>query len=192
VMAQSGSRVLLIDGDLRKPRVHKEFGIEKSPGVTDQITHFSVDSLAHLPIVQSGIEGLSILPAGSPTPNPADMLASTRLTRILDEVKQHFDHIIIDASPILGLADALILSRQSDGLIFVTRSAQTGKDNFRMSMKRLAQVRAPVLGVVLNCVDLDSPEYSYYSAYYYSYESDSHEGGDQRDSEDTRPAGGVA
>ena len=207
VMAQAGSRVLLIDGDLRKPRVHKEFGIDKAPGVTDQITHFSVDSLSNLPIVETNVEGLSILPAGSPTPNPADMLASTRLTRILDEVKQHFDHIIMDASPILGLADALILSRQSEGLIFVTRSAQTGKDNFRMSMKRLAQVRASVLGVVLNCVDLDSPEYSYYSAYYYSYDSDPGDGGDDGnpyddgpDDDETspqglstaRPAGGVA
>ncbi len=171
VMAQSGSRVLLIDGDLRKPRVHKEFGIDKSPGLTDQITHFSADSLTNLPIVDSGIEGLSLLLAGSPTPNPADMLTSTRLTRILDELKTRFDHIVIDASPILGLADALILARQTEGLIFVTRSGQTGKDNFRMSMKRLAQVRAPVLGVVLNCVDLRSPEYSYYSAYYYSYDA---------------------
>lgn len=171
VMAQSGSRVLLIDGDLRKPRIHKEFGIDKSPGLTDQITHFSADSLTNLPIVDSGIEGLSLLLAGSPTPNPADMLTSTRLTRILDELKTRFDHIIIDASPILGLADAVILARQTEGLIFVTRSGQTGKDNFRMSMKRLAQVRAPVLGVVLNCVDLRSPEYSYYSAYYYSYDA---------------------
>lgn len=178
VMAQSGSKVLLIDGDLRKPRLHKEFGIDKTPGLTDHITDFSAESLSQLPIVASGIDRLSLLPAGSPTPNPADMLASSRLTRIVNELQNHYDHVIFDASPILGLADALILARQTEGLIFVSRAGRTSKENFRMSMKRLSQVRAPVLGVVLNAVDIDSPEYAYYSAYYYAYDTDHEDAGD--------------
>ena len=187
VMAQSGSRVLLVDADLRRPRLHKEFGVDKTPGLTDQITHFSVDSLANVPYVDTEIEGLSLLPAGSPTPNPTDMLASTRLTKILDELRTQFDHIVIDSSPILGLADALTLARQTEGLVFVARSGQTVKDDFKMSMKRLAQVRAPVLGVILNGVNLRDPEYSYYSAYYHYYGAHL----DEDDDGDTDPAAGA-
>lgn len=172
VLAQNGSRVLLIDADLRKPRVHREFNCLRSPGLTNRIALFENTGTNHSAIHATHVENMFIMPAGNSTPSPAEMLSSERLTKVLDGCKRAFDHVIIDAPPTLGLADALILSRQTDGVVFVAMAGQTGKENFRVSMKRLAQVQAPVLGVVLNGVDLDSPEYAYYSSYYYNYEGE--------------------
>lgn len=172
VIAQNGHRVLLIDADLRKPRVHREFNCLRAPGLTNRIARYENTGQDNSAIHPTHTENLFIMPAGNSTPNPAEMLSSDRLARVLDGCKRAFDHIIIDAPPTLGLADALTLSRQVDGVIFVAMAGQTAKENFRGSMKRLAQVQSPVLGVVLNGVDLDSPEYAYYSSYYYNYEGD--------------------
>ncbi len=184
VLAQNGSRVLLIDADLRKPRVHREFNRPRSPGLTNRIALFENTGKDNGAIYPTHVSGLFMMPAGSSTPNPAEMLSSERLAKVIDGCKRAFDIVLIDAPPILGLADALILSRQTEGVVFVAKAGETGKDNFRVSMKRLAQVQAPVLGVVLNGVDLDSPEYAYYSSYYYNYEShdddhDEHHGQDE-------------
>ncbi|HKK30935.1 MAG TPA: CpsD/CapB family tyrosine-protein kinase, partial [Alphaproteobacteria bacterium] len=118
------------------------------------------------------VDGLFLMPSGNQAPNPAELLSSERMTKIIAMNARAFDHVIIDSAPILGLADAMILSRLVDGVIMVTSAGVTGKDNIKASMRRLAQVRAPVLGVVLNAVDLDSPDYAYYSSYYYNYDSD--------------------
>ena len=88
--------------------------------------------------------------------------------------------MIIDSAPILGLADAMVLSRLVDGVILVTSAGKTAKDSIKTSIRRLAQVRAPVLGVVLNAVDLESPDYAYYSSYYYNYESDEDAGSERK------------
>ncbi|RFF32497.1 GumC family protein [Wenzhouxiangella sediminis] len=178
VIAQNGQRVLLIDADLRKPRIHREFNCLRAPGLTNRIARYENTGQDNSAIHPTHTQNLFIMPAGNSTPNPAEMLSSERLARVIDGCKRAFDHVIIDAPPTLGLADALTLSRQVDGVIFVAMAGQTAKENFRVSMKRLAQVQSPVLGVVLNGVDLDSPEYAYYSSYYYSYEGDDDELGD--------------
>ena len=182
VLAQNGNRVLLIDADLRKPRVHREFNRPRSPGLTNRIALFENSGKNNSAIFPTHVDGLFLMPAGSSTPNPAEMLSSERLAKVVEGCKRAFDMVIIDAPPVLGLADALILSRQTEGVVFVTKAGETGKDNFRVCMKRLAQVQAPMLGIVLNGVDLDSPEYAYYSAYYYNYESadDEHDEHDQQ------------
>ena len=185
VLAQNGSRVLLIDADLRKPRVHREFNCLRSPGLTNRIALYENTGSDNSAIHATHVNNMFIMPAGNSTPSPAEMLSSERLTKVLDGCKRAFDHVIIDAPPTLGLADSLILSRQSDGVVFVCMAGQTAKENFRVSMKRLAQVQAPVLGVVLNGVDLDSPEYAYYSSYYYNYE-----GEDEADAEERLKLGG--
>lgn len=172
VIAQNGQKVLLIDADLRKPRVHREFNCLRAPGLTNRIALYENTGHDNSAIHATHTQNLYVMPAGNSTPNPAEMLSSERLTHVLDGCKRAFDHIIIDAPPTLGLADSLTLSRQVDGVVFVAMAGYTAKENFRISMKRLAQVQAPVLGVVLNGVDLDSPEYAYYSSYYYNYEGD--------------------
>ncbi|WP_376694364.1 GumC family protein [Wenzhouxiangella sp. EGI_FJ10409] len=172
VLAQNGSRVLLIDADLRKPRIHRDFNLFRSPGLTNRIALSDNEGRDHSAIHATHVPDMFIMPSGSATPSPAEMLSSERLAKVLDSCRRAFDYIIMDAPPTLGLADSMILARQVDGVVVVARAARTGKENFRVAMKRLAQVKAPVLGVVLNGVDLDSPEYAYYSSYYYNYEAE--------------------
>jgi capsular exopolysaccharide synthesis family protein len=181
VMAQNGSRVLLIDGDLRKPRLHRDFGKPQSPGLTNRIAGSQGDKSDASAIVETDIERLFVMPSGNSAPNPAELLSSDRMNKIIAMNARAFDHVIIDTAPILGLADAMVLSRLVDGVILVTSAGSTAKESIKTSMKRLAQVRAPMLGVVLNAVDLDSPDYAYYSSYYYNYESeDESESGEEQ------------
>jgi len=180
VLAQNGSRVLLIDSDLRKPRVHRDFNCFRAPGLTNRIALFENKGRDNSAIHATHVPNLFVMPSGNATPSPAELLSSDRLGRILESCKRAFDHVIMDSPPTLGLADAMILSRQVDGVVLVARAGQTGKENFRVAIKRLSQVQANVLGVVLNGVDLDSPEYAYYSSYYYNYEAeDDEETGDK-------------
>ncbi len=175
VLAQNGARVLLIDSDLRKPRVHRDFNCFRAPGLTNRIALSENTGRDNSAIHPTHVENLFIMPSGNSTPSPAELLSSDRLARILDSCGRAFDHVILDSPPTLGLADAMILSRQVDGVVLVTRAGITAKDNFRVAIKRLSQVKAPVLGVVLNGFDLDSPEYAYYSSYYYNYEGEDEE-----------------
>jgi len=172
VMAQNGSRVLLIDADLRKPRLHRDFGKPQSPGLTNRIAGTQSEGNETASIFSTDVEGLFVMPSGNQAPNPAELLSSERMTKIIAMNARAFDHVIIDTAPMLGLADSMVLSRLVDGVIVVASAGKTAKDSIKTSMRRLMQVRAPLLGVVLNAVDLDSPDYAYYSSYYYNYESD--------------------
>jgi polysaccharide biosynthesis transport protein len=168
VMAQNGAKVLLIDADLRKPRMHRDFGIPHAPGLTNRIAGAS-NGDGSSAIVPTTVDGLFVMPSGSHAPNPAELLSSERMRKIINMASRAFDHVIIDTAPILGLADSLVLSRAVDGVIMVAAAGRTSKDSIKASTRRLMQVQAPLLGVILNQVDLDSPDYAYYSAYYYNY-----------------------
>ncbi len=174
VLAQNGARVLLIDADLRRPTLHRAFSVPRSPGLTDSITHTrgAKPDLSTPAIYTTDVPGLSLMPAGHSTPSPAELLSSSRFQTLLVDCESIFDCVIVDCPPILGLADAVVLSRVVEGVILVVASGSTGKDNFRMSVRRLRQVQAPVLGIVLNRVDMESPEYASYSTYYYHYEGE--------------------
>ena len=172
VMAQNGSRVLLIDADLRKPRMHRDFNIPHAPGLTNRIAGANADDSSSSAIVPTSVEGLFVMPSGNQAPNPAELLSSERMTRIINMASRAFDHVIIETAPILGLADSLVLARAVDGVIMVTASGKTTKDSIKASTRRMQQVQAPLLGVVMNQVDMDSPDYAYYSAYYYNYSAD--------------------
>ncbi|MGY6587786.1 MAG: GumC family protein [Wenzhouxiangella sp.] len=172
VMAQNGARVLLIDADLRKPRLHRDFGIPHAPGLTNRIAGAHGDDHSQSAIVPTTVEGLFVMPSGNQAPNPAELLSSERMRKIIAMAGRAFDHVLVDCSPILGLADALVLSRTVDGVIMVMSAGKTTKDSIKTSTRRLRQVQAPLLGVVMNRVDLDSPDYAYYSSYYYNYTGD--------------------
>jgi capsular exopolysaccharide synthesis family protein len=169
VMAQNGARVLVIDADLRKPRLHRDFGIPHAPGLTNRIAGSQSTTTEQSAIVPTSVENLFIMPSGNQAPNPAEMLSSERMRKIVSMASRAFDHVIIDSAPVLGLADALILSRLVDGVVMVVGAGKTAKDSIKVSTRRMAQVQAPLLGVVMNQVDLDSPDYAYYTQYYYNY-----------------------
>ena len=180
VLAQKGIRVLLIDADLRRPSIHKTLGMGPHSGLSNVLTGSATMEQA---ITRSTIlPNLFILPAGTPPPNPAELLASSNMRDVLTQLREQYDHIVIDTPPSLSVTDAVVLSPRADAVLLVIRSGQTTKQALRRSRDTLIQVNAKVVGVLLNAVDLSSPDYYYYyeyqgkyARYYRDEDSSSHE-----------------
>src|SRR5271165_7107817 len=194
VLAQKGIRVLLIDADLRRPSIHKTLGMGPRSGLSNVLTGSATLEQA---ITRSTIlPNLNILPAGTPPPNPAELLASTNMRDVLDELRGQYDHIVVDTPPTLSVTDAVVLSPRADAIVLVIRSGQTTKQALRRSRDVLMQVNAKVSGVLLNAVDLSSPDYYYYYEYQGKYsryyrDGESHdndeEDGDTEDAAEASP-----
>ncbi len=169
VLAQKGVRVLLIDADLRRPSIHKTLGMGPRSGLSNVLTGSATvqQTITTSPILPN----LFIMPAGTPPPNPAELLASSNMRDLILELREQFDHIVIDTPPTLSVTDAVVLSPRADATILVIRSGQTTKQALRRSRDILMQVNAHVAGVLLNAVDLTSPDYYYYYEYQGKYGS---------------------
>jgi capsular exopolysaccharide synthesis family protein len=174
VLAQRGARVLLVDADLRRPSVHRAFGVAQSPGLSEYLT----GNLSECPIAPwPQLPNLHVLPAGGSPPHPAELLGSALMNDALAEWRQQFDHIVIDTPPALSVTDAVLLSVQADSVILVIRSGQTTKQALRRARQLLAYVNSKIMGVVVNAMDLNASDYYYYYGYYgkkygYYYKSD--------------------
>ena len=167
VLAQKGTRVLLIDADLRRPSIHKTLGMGPRAGLSNVLTGGT--TLQEATVRSTLLPNLFILPAGTPPPNPAELLASSQMMDLLAELREQYDHIVVDTPPTLSVTDAVVLSTRADAVVLVIRSGQTTKPALRRSRDILAQVNARVAGVLLNAVDLDSPDYYYYYEYQGKY-----------------------
>jgi polysaccharide biosynthesis transport protein len=167
VLAQKGIRVLLIDADLRRPSIHKTLGMGPRSGLSNVLTGSA--TLEQAITRSSVLPTLSVLPAGTPPPNPAELLASTNMRDVLDQLRGQYDHIVVDTPPTLSVTDAVVLSPRADAIVLVIRSGQTTKQALRRSRDILTQVNAKVSGVLLNAVDLSSPDYYYYYEYQGKY-----------------------
>jgi succinoglycan biosynthesis transport protein ExoP len=167
VLAQKGVRVLLMDADLRRPSVHKTLGMGPRSGLSNVLTGSATvqQTITISPILPN----LFIMPAGTPPPNPAELLASSNMRDLILELRQQYDHIVIDTPPTLSVTDAVVLSPRADATILVIRSGQTTKQALRRARDILMQVNAHVAGVLLNAVDLTSPDYYYYYEYQGKY-----------------------
>src|SRR5271166_2956858 len=184
VLAQKGVRVLLIDADLRRPSIHKTLGMGPRSGLSNVLTGSATLQQA---ITRTAIlPNLFVLPAGTPPPNPAELLASSNMRDVLEELRGQYDHIVVDTPPTLSVTDAVVLSPRADAIVLVIRSGQTTKQALRRSRDILAQVNAKVSGVLLNAVDLSSPDYYYYYEYQsrYSHYYRNEEASDHDDEED--------
>jgi capsular exopolysaccharide synthesis family protein len=127
------------------------------------------------------------LPGGTAPPNPAELLASSNMLDILTQLRDQYDHIVVDTPPSLSVTDAVVLSQRADAVVLVIRSGQTTKQSLRRARDLLAQVNAKVVGVLLNAVDLSSPDYYYYYEYqgkYAQYYQDPEASGDEDGSGD--------
>jgi polysaccharide biosynthesis transport protein len=164
VLAQRGGKVLLVDADMRRPSVHHSFKIRNRAGLSTLLTgsNSSEDVTLQSPIMPN----LYVIPAGPPPPHPAELLSSSLMKSYIDRWRAEYDHIVIDTPPILSVTDAVILSVDVDATVLVIRSGSTTKEALRRSRELLTNVGARVLGVVVNAVDLQSPD-----AYYYYYGS---------------------
>jgi exopolysaccharide transport family protein len=167
VLAQKGTRVLLMDADLRRPSIHKTLGMGPKTGLSNVLTGNATLQQA---VVRSNIlPTLFVLSAGTPPPNPAELLASSNMKDILAELREQYDHIVVDTPPTLSVTDAVVMSTRADAVVLVIRSGQTTKQALRRSRDLLMQVNARVSGVLLNAVDLSSPDYYYYYEYQGKY-----------------------
>ncbi len=169
VVACENKRVLVIDGDLRRPRVQKLFeNRTDGPGLSDLLTG-SCEDLRET-IRRSHVPGLYYMSAGTIPDNPVALLKNPKILDILGECKKDFDMVILDAPPFMGMADASILARYADGLILVTRQGHTPVDVLKRAQESIQVGRVRLLGIVLNMVYRDSGEYDYYhSKYNYRY-----------------------
>lgn len=165
IVRQHGRRVLLIDADLRNPQLHKLLGTDPGPGLFEYLRG-EADEFS---IMQGGgMENLFFIPAGTPSTNPAELLANGRFRTLLNRVEGIFDWIIIDSAPAVPVSDASILANDCDGVLLVVRSNSTPTDAARRARREFAERN--VVGVVLNGI---TPELSPYMQYYYSaYSSD--------------------
>ncbi len=161
-LAQAGQRVLLIDADMRRPRVHEIFGGQQEPGLSNVLAGNAKTSEA---IRKTNTSGLWIMPAGHIPPNPAELLGSRRYTEFIGSLNVHFDWVVLDTPPVMVVADSSIVANQSSGVVFVVRADHTSRHAVRAAVEQLESANAHLLGSVLNGVDLVRNPY-YYSAYY--------------------------
>ena len=170
ILAQRGTRVLLIDADLRRPNVHHRFGLNGKLGLSTILSgqttlEESVQKVAEVP-------GLDILSSGPVPPFPTEMLSSQTMVSLLQKAGEIYTYIVMDSPPVLSVTDGVLLSRQADAVILVVRHGKSSKHVVRRGRDLLVRSNAPMAGIVLNSVDLNAPEYyGYYGYSGYSYSS---------------------
>lgn len=162
-MAQSGNRVLLIDTDMRRPRLHKAFGVPSDIGVSSLILD---DSRLAQAIKTTDVPGLFVLPCGPIPPNPAELLHTQAFAELLKKLIDRFDKVLLDSPPVGAVADAVVLGTQVDGVLIVLRAGRTSREMARRAVKALRDVKARIFGTVLNNINLSDRKYDYY--YYYA------------------------
>jgi capsular exopolysaccharide synthesis family protein len=164
-LAQTGANVIIIDCDLRRPRVHTYFGLDNDKGLTHYLS--GDPDINQLFQTYEKLPNLKVLASGPASPNPAELLGSKEMKILLDTLKENFTHIIVDTPPILSFTDATILSTQVDGVLIVAHSGRSSRALVRRVKQRLLDVGARVFGVVLNGIKTHSLEYGYGYGYYY-------------------------
>ncbi len=176
MLAQTGAEVLIIDCDLRRPRLHTQFEVPNAKGLTTWLS--GERDLDNLLQVYPKTPNLKILTSGPVPPNPAELLGSEEMRRLLGQLSERFAHIIIDSPPAISFTDASILSTMVDGVMLVVHGGRSSRAVVRRAKQQLLDVGAHIFGVVLNNVRMEQQDY-YYSGYYsnyYSTETDSGRG----------------
>ena len=169
MLAQTGAEVLIVDCDLRRPRLHAHFEIPNSRGLTNWLS--GEPDLDQLLQTYDKLPNLKLLTSGPVPPNPAELLGSDQMRKLLGLLSERFGHIIIDSPPAISFTDASILSTMADGVVLVVHSGKSSRAVVRRAKQQLLDVGAHIFGVVLNNVKLETQDY-YYSGYYSSYYSD--------------------
>jgi protein-tyrosine kinase len=171
VVAQAGSRVCIVDSDLRRPSLHRLFGLDNTRGLTTAL-------LEDLPFVEvarpTSLGNLSILTSGPLPPNPAELVGSKRMRELVEGAASTFDLVLCDSPPVLAVSDPVALAAQCDGVILAVRVATVAHDVVRRAAEQIEAVKGKILGVLLNDVNL--ARHGYHHSYYHYYES--YESGD--------------
>jgi capsular exopolysaccharide synthesis family protein len=165
--AQTGKRTLLVDTDMRKPRLNKLFPGRDSRGLSNLLAAAPGSLMPSELIVPTRVDNLFFLPTGPIPPNPVEMLDSNRFNQLVAELQSQYDLLIFDSPPALNLVDSLVIGKRVDGMVLVVRSFVTNKFAAKQVARQVGLSKVKLLGVVLNNVDMPSGT-DYYSSYYYS------------------------
>jgi capsular exopolysaccharide synthesis family protein len=166
VMSQNGGKILLVDGDLRHPTLHKLLRLQNDQGLSTLLANDSEETDPHSVIQQYRDTNLYVLPCGPVPADSSELLGSERLSILLERLNGDFSRIIIDSPPVGFFSDALMIASAVEGVIMVVRGPKTSRQIARYTMQSLDEVDAPVLGVVLNAVTPHTKNYSYYRNQY--------------------------
>lgn len=160
-MAEAGKKVLLVDCDMRRPSLHKKFKVSNLSGLSNML----IEDIDIYEASKNIVDNLFLLTAGTIPPNPSEMLASKRMRGFLELMKKNFDYIILDSPPVIAVTDAQILSTMSDGVLLVISSGEAEREAAARAKLLLENVKANIIGAVLNKVDVKSRKH--YGSYYY-------------------------
>jgi capsular exopolysaccharide synthesis family protein len=174
-LAQTGSRVLLVDSDLRRPNIHNFFGFDKTYGLTNVL----IGSLALDDVIKpTEVDKLDVITAGDIPPNPAELVSSEKMRKFIEDVRARYEYVILDSPPAIAVTDAAVLATRVDGTLMVVSSGTVNRKEVLRAVGLIKNVRSSILGVVLNGLDVKKIYGSYYYyfhyyQYYYYYGSES-------------------
>lgn len=158
INAQAGKRVLLLDCDLRRPRLHDLFGLSNNTGVTTAI----LSPEAALPLQPTSVPHLQVMTSGPLPPNPADLLASGRMDALLKQAAAEADLVLLDAPPVIAVTDAVLLAAKVDGVLLIVSAGRTKREHAQRAKDLLSKVNARLVGAVLNNAAVDASAYGVY------------------------------
>jgi capsular exopolysaccharide synthesis family protein len=163
VLARDGKKVVLIDADLRSPTIHRSFGLPEAPGLSDVLAGMnSLEEVLH----STGIENLQVIPAGNLPPNPVELLGSRVFDRLLEQLEEQSDILVIDTPPCISVTDAVTVAARSDAVLLVMQVGRTKKAAVRQTLELLGRARARIVGLLPNHA---SPSHSGYSSPVYTH-----------------------
>ncbi len=172
-LAEAGSRVLLIDVDLRRPACHLALGVDKTRGLSSYLAgQLPLDDI----IQTLEAPRISFIPAGPTPPNPAELVGSQRMRDTLATLRERYDFVILDSPPVLPVTDAVLIAREADGVVMVVKGHDTPRELLRRARDQLAQANTRLLGSVVNNVDLGWGDLFFYNRYYGYYAAPAVEG----------------
>ncbi len=157
-IAESGRRVIAADCDLRRPGLHRLFGLRETPGLTTMLLEGDADP----PLQTTAVPHLRVLASGPLPPNPAELLASERMAGVISRLAEHADLVLFDSPPVAAVSDAAVLAARVDGVLLVVDAGRTRRDTARQAKEQLERVGARLLGVVLNNVKPERGLYDYH------------------------------
>lgn len=166
--AQEGKKVIIVDSDMRKGRMHSIFNVEKKPGLSNYLSGVidveDKDNILNY-VKQTKVENLYVMPTGDVPPNPSELLVSERMTSLIDNLKNIFDIVIFDGTPSLIVTDALIIARQVDASLIVTAYKETKMGDVEKIKKAIENVGGKIAGIVINKIPISAKKYEH--SYYY-------------------------
>jgi capsular exopolysaccharide synthesis family protein len=166
VLAQNDKNVVVVDGDMRRPTIHKIFKLSNRLGLSDYFLR-APEKMSGV-VKKTQVDNVSIITSGSLPPNPSELLSSTKMRDVVTLLAKHFDMVILDSPPLLAVTDALVLTKIVDGVILVVDPKKTKRAGIRQAIEQLQRVDARLLGVVLNNIKIKRSSYYYNREYYYS------------------------